>query len=487
MAEDLPCCVPGLDELFCGGLPPRHSIVVTGQPGSGKTILCSQVAFSLAALGHSVVFATVTSESQDKIVAGMASFSFFDSGLLGEKVFFVSVYPWLKKGAKETRDLLFNVVRERKAKLLVLDGLRSIRDLWQDEAMLREFFYELNVGLATVDCVGIYATEYPTDRLMELPEATTVDGILAVSTVRVGSQRFRRIELVKLRGRETVLGEHPMFIDSKGITVIPRLEAVTKAAPIKVGGGRAEFGLLELDQLLEGGVPHGSTTLVAGSTGIGKTLLGTSFVAAGARTGERGMILSFFEPSEALIARAERIGLRIAPLLAEGKIDLEYRPPLEWEADKCIDDLLRRIRERNVKRVLIDGISALDARVVDKGRTSTLLTALVVRLRDIGVTTMFTKEVSKLAGPEIDFSDTPIAVALENFIFLRFVELQGRLHRVLSILKMRDSRYGPDLREFTISQSGIRVLAPIRSAEGLLTGLARPIGASVGARASEQP
>jgi circadian clock protein KaiC len=97
-----------------------------------------------------------------------------------------------------------------------------------------------------------------------------------------------------------------------------------------------------------------------------------------------------------------------------------------------------------------------------------------------GVTSLFTKEVPKIAGTELDFSDTPIAILGENLLLLRYVELRGRIHRVLSILKMRDSKYDGDLREFEISDTGIRVLAPIRSATGLLTGQARPIGTNVG-------
>jgi circadian clock protein KaiC len=99
----------------------------------------------------------------------------------------------------------------------------------------------------------------------------------------------------------------------------------------------------------------------------------------------------------------------------------------------------------------------------------------MIELKKCGVTTLFTKEVSKLVGPEVDFSDTPITVVMENFLFLRFVELRSHLHRVLSVLKMRDSPYVAELREFSFSESGFRVLAPLASAEGLLTGLAREV------------
>jgi circadian clock protein KaiC len=112
---------------------------------------------------------------------------------------------------------------------------------------------------------------------------------------------------------------------------------------------------------------------------------------------------------------------------------------------------------------------------LEKERVRGLLTALIVQLRDRGVTTLFIKEVPKLAGPEIDFSDTPIAVTAENMLFFRQVELRGRLHRVASVLKMRESDYDPHVREFEISAQGVRVLGPLESAEGLLTGVARSL------------
>jgi circadian clock protein KaiC len=160
-------------------------------------------------------------------------------------------------------------------------------------------------------------------------------------------------------------------------------------------------------------------------------------------------------------------------------LDLEFHPPLEWEADTMVARILETVRRKKVSRLVLDSIIGLEQTILEKDRAASFLNALVVELRMLGVATVMTKEVSKLIGPELDFSDTPITVAIENFIFLRFVELRGRLHRILSVLKMRDSEYDGDVREFTIGRSGFKVLAPVSSAEGLLTGQARAVGTSV--------
>ncbi|HEX8439798.1 ATPase domain-containing protein [Archangium sp.] len=473
--------IQSFDRLLGGGIPRRQTLIVAGNPGCGKTILCSQVAFHAAARELPVVVATVTSEPHDKLMEALSGFSFFRREVLGEKLFLMSAYASLKKGAKEARDILLHTVRERGAKLLFIDGLRSIRDLWQDEAMLREFLYEVGIGLAAMDCIGLFTTEYPIDKLMALPEATTVDGIVSLAVIPKAGRRMRRLEVVKLRGRPHLPGEHLLRIGPEGVELIPRLETQVPSdkdfVPTRV---RAGFGLPEFDALMEGGLPVQSTTMLAGSMGIGKTLLAAHFAAEGARQGQKTLFVSFFEPPAALFARAQRVGLDVKAELASGALTMLHQPPNEAEADVLVHRILREVERQGFQRLVIDGLTDLELAIADPERRRTFLAAFSAHLRMAGVTSLFTKEVSKVVGTELDFSDTPIAVLGENLMLLRYVELGGRIHRVLSILKMRDSKYDGDLREFEITDKGIRVLAPIRSAAGLLTGQARPIGSSFG-------
>ncbi len=149
------------------------------------------------------------------------------------------------------------------------------------------------------------------------------------------------------------------------------------------------------------------------------------------------------------------------------------------EADSLVDRVLAEIARLGARRLVIDGLGALERSVADVDRRELFLGAVSVRLRLAGVTTVFTKEVPKIAGTDLDFSSTPIAILGENLLLLRFVELRGRIHRILSVLKMRNSKYQSDLREFEITDQGIRVLAPLRSAQGLLTGQALPAGSTI--------
>ena len=473
--------IPNLDLLLGGGIPRRQTLIVSGSPGGGKTILVNQIAFLAAAQGVPVVFSTLTSEPHDKLVEQLSGFKFFRRELLGEQVFLINTYGAMKKSGKEARDLLLRTVRERAARLLVIDGMRSMRDLWQDEARLREFFYELGTGLAAVDCVGLFTTEYQIERLLDLSEATTLDAILSLTIKRHGARRYRRAEVVKVRGQPHLTGEHFLDIGEEGIRIIPRIEALTPSAVDFVPqDGRAAFGVSELDALLDGGLPVGTTTMLAGSMGIGKTVFSLQFALDGVRKGEKTLFVGFVEEPGVLVARVHRIGLDVRPFIASGALQLLYQPPTEIEADSLVDHILAEIARLGARRLVIDGLGALELSVADVDRRETFFGALNMRLRLAGVTTVFTKEVTKIAGSELDFSSTPIAILGENLLLLRFVELRGRIHRILSVLKMRDSKYQSDLREFEITDQGIRVLAPLRSAHGLLTGQALPLGSAIG-------
>jgi circadian clock protein KaiC len=322
----------------------------------------------------------------------------------------------------------------------------------------------------------LLSTEYPLSKLMEYPEATTVDGIVALSALRFGGRLARRVQVAKLRGRAHLTGEHLLQISREGIEIFPRIEETTVAdQDFTPGSHRCEFGLPELDKIVNGGLPAMSTTLMAGSTGVGKTLLATNFIATGAVKGEPGLLINYTEPVGRLVARAKGVSIDIAPLLKAGTMHVRYRAPTNVEGDELVAEILDGVERYGIRRLVVDGVGELEETILEKQRARAMLTALVVRLRDMGVTALFVKEVSKLAGPEVDFSDTPLTIAAENMLFLRQVELRGRLHRVASVLKMRESGYDPYVREFEITPQGVRVLAPFDSAEGLLTGVARPL------------
>jgi circadian clock protein KaiC len=167
------------------------------------------------------------------------------------------------------------------------------------------------------------------------------------------------------------------------------------------------------------------------------------------------------------------VSIDVEPLSRAGNLHIRYRPATNSEGDELIAEVLQLTRDLSIKRLVLDGVGDLESSILEEERVRGLFMSLIVQLRDQGVTTVFIKEVPKLAGPDVDFSDTPVSVTAENMLFFRQVELRGRLHRIASVLKMRESAYDPYVREFEITGEGIRVLGPLPAAEGLLTGVAR--------------
>jgi circadian clock protein KaiC len=223
--------------------------------------------------------------------------------------------------------------------------------------------------------------------------------------------------------------------------------------------------------------------MVAGGFGMGKTLLALHFVMEAVRAGEPAVFLGFHETEQQLRYKATlfSLGPEVQAALAPGGgLTLLRYAPVELRADIVANELLEALERTGARRVAVDSIAELEraARWADGvERVTEFLSALVEALRSRGITTLFTKEISKLEGAELDFSDTPVSVLAENLLLLRQVEYHAKLHRALSVLKMRYSTYDSSVREYTIvPPEGIHVLAPIESGAGILTGIAQQWG-----------
>jgi circadian clock protein KaiC len=463
--------IAGLDQVLGGGFRERQSILITGEPGTGKTVLCNHIAFLHAGAGHPTVVATLTSETQDKLLGSLRSFGFFREEAIGEQLFLVSMYSWLKRGPDDLRRELTEVARSRHARLLVVDGLRAVRDVWKDEALVREFIYEMCAGLAATGCLVLMTTEYRMSRVIDYPEATAVDGIISLAVQEENDRAYRRLQVAKLRGQDHLTGRHVMRIAHGGIEIYPRLEAQVRSKPYHPARPRrrAQFGIAKLDELLHGGIPTPSTTVLAGTTGVGKTPLSLQFLAAGAAKGERGVYLSFSEEPEPLIGRMERIGVRLRPLVESGMVRIEYRAPLNLEADELLAHLLECVASTGATRCVLDAVDELERAVPEGPRLTSLLTALSLKLRSAGVSLLALKKIGELTSAGIDFADTAISTIVENLMVIRKVELRGHMRRVLAVMTMRDTAFETEVHEFEVSDNGIRVGRIIDDAEGVLS------------------
>jgi circadian clock protein KaiC len=466
--------VPGFDTILHGGLLVGSTTILQGPPGAGKTILANQIAFHRTAGGGHVVYVTLLTESHAALLRHLATLSFFDGGSVGERVLYLSGYDALRDSPATLLTLLQREIMPRRPELLAIDAIGGIGELHGQPA-LRQFLHELQTFAEAAQCTALLVSANP---ITPSPEDAVVDNVIHMRETSVGPRAFRQLRMHKSRGSPHVPGDHSFAISSEGVRVYPRIEALYRdpSRTIDEGGARVGFDQQDLDGLLGGGFQKGSSALVLGPSGTGKTLLGLSFLAAGLQRGERALYAGFYESPPRLIAAAERVGLRLGEFLDRGDLEVNWQAPVELILDAWAQRVLRAIETLKPSRLFVDGLNAIQEAAAYPARFSQFLTALFNELRARGVTTLASTELHPIIGPTIDVPLPGISPLVESAILLRYVELQSRIRRVIAILKVRGSVHSTDVRELQITSGGLRVAAPLESAEALLTGTARQPG-----------
>jgi circadian clock protein KaiC len=473
----VPTGVPGFDVLLNGGFLKGGMYLISGQPGSGKTVFGNQMAFQHVANGGRVVYVTLLTETHARMLTHISAFSFFRPEPIGDSLYYVSGYQMLQGGAlTDLLDLLQGVIRDHHATLLVMDGLAAVDESANSDILVKEFLQRLHVYAEAHGCTTLLLTHSaPGDR--SRPEFTMVDGLVDMAARYIGSRTVTEVEVSKLRGSKHLRGKHSYEITDEGVVVHPRTESVLRSLTASTGQNRERlgFGIQGLDEMLHGGVLRGSNTVLYGVPGTGKTMLGLHFLQEGARNNEPCLYFGFYETAERLIDNAGDLGLDFVKYVRQGDIEIIWQPPLEGNLDSLAERLISAVRKRGVKRLFLDGLSGFQEAGYPE-RTGRFLIALTNELRALEVTTVFAVELLDVFGQSLNLPSDGISSSSENIVLLRFVELRSQLYRLISIVKMRESSYDSSVREFIVDKSGIKVADTFRSAEAILTGLARPEG-----------
>jgi circadian clock protein KaiC len=458
----VPTGIPGLDVVLGGGLLPGALLFIVGMPGAGKTLLAQQMAFASARRGVPAVCFTTLSEPHDKLLRHIGDLSFYDPALLGEGVLLLNLEQALRQGAEETTDAIVQTVRGQGAGLVVLDALRGAADLLGGSGTrTRELLYQLSarLGLLGVCCVVTFETDaFTTDAMLEFVSA---DVVIALKTTP--EKAVRTLHVLKARGCAPLAGDHSLYIERDGITVYPQAESLPVRPAAGISQQRAAFGLPALDALLQGGPNAGTSMVIAGAPGTGKTLLALDWLQAGAAAGERGLLLGFHESAAQLLDRADSFGLPLRRYVEQGSIELITRPPVALDGNVIAAELRARIAANGVRRLAVDSARELEASVPAERATS-YLAALVAYLRGEAVSALVTYEVSNKVGIDFDFSGTSAAVLAEDKLFLRHSVDRRSSPRALAVLKMRYSSFDPALHSYAITSAGFSVGPPFDAA-----------------------
>jgi circadian clock protein KaiC len=446
-----PTGIPKFDLILGGGLRPGTVLVVAGAPGTGKSVLSLQLAFAAGTEERRAFYYGSLSESSTKLRAHMAGFEFFDADALDRRVSLLSVEGVADSGVAPfvaVVDELIRVAYAESPAMIVVDSVRALGH-GDDPVAHRRLLYRLASHIGHSDTILVLVGEYPDLEPRQAPEFAVADGIIEMANEPEGPVDRRWLRVRKMRGAASLGGQHTFRIDDAGIRMLPRLEAVAPRSLPPRDGTRCSIGVEMLDRMTEGGLPVGSSSVLMGPSGVGKTVLGLGFCAAGAARGEHTLFLSFEESEPELRAKAEVLGLDLGG--AATRV-LHVTPP-ELELDALGVLVLEQVEEHRPQRVVLDGLALAIPRARTAGRFPSYLWALNAAIHGTDTTSLVTYEIAAMGGMgQLD----SISHLFHNVLIARYMERQAELGRVLNVMKMRGSRHHTGLLPFEIGTGGIR-------------------------------
>lgn len=445
-----------LDHVLRGGFPINTINLIMGAPGTGKTILTEQLVFANATESSNALYLTTLSEPLDKFISNGQTYEFFNIAKVGETVFFEDLGLMIReRGLAALPAIVTQMLAERKPRIIVIDSFKALSELADNPRERRTTLFDLATVLTAYSCTTFLVGEYASEMMTDLPEFAIADSIvqLVKHASGVREQRFLRVE--KLRGSDSIPGMHAFDICETGIRAYPRLLTPPISPDYKSKVERVDTGISGLDDMVETGFWRGSTTLIAGPTGSGKTMIGLHFIRQGLLNGEPGIYVGFQESPVQLARIMRNFDWDLQSLLDGGIFELIYRSPVEMQLDSVATQLFTRVREGKVKRVVIDALGDLKKSSSDTQRFSDFMYALTQWFAAQNVTCMMMYELHDLYDPT-QISDEEISNMSDNIVLLRLTRA-AEMERIIRIIKTRGSAHDHRERVFEISNRGVSI------------------------------
>lgn len=468
--------VPGLDQLLCGGMLRGATALVEGAPGAGKTTLAMGFLRD-GALTHGESGIMITFEElprdlhRDARSFGWDLRELEDRGLLR----ILCTTPEAFSEDTLSPDGIFErTVAEIEPTRVVIDSINQMAHVCPDPLELRREIYSLTHSYRRHDMTAILTGEADGVEGGPLPFTEYLADVVIRLDYRLlpeVGERVREIEVIKSRARPHRPGRHPFDITGNGLVVTPRLETLAETPlPVSLEPQLVSIGSVGLDEMLRGGLVRGSTTIVAGSTGVGKTVLGLQFLLGATACRERGLYISFEQSPSELARMARSLGLPHECLTGGGDLEVVHRRPQSGRMGQLAAEIAAIVRERRPDRVVVDAISTLARTAGEPARVVTDIGALVSALHRSGATTLICDETPGLVGEFEVTGGVKVSSIADAIIILRYVELGSEMRRAVSILKARYSDHDKEIREYVIGQGGLELHDKFQVSTGLLKG-----------------
>jgi circadian clock protein KaiC len=476
-APAVPSGVPGLDTVLSGGFAQDRVHLVEGAPGSGKTTLGLQFLMDGAARGERGLYITL-SESKIELVSVAASHGW---SLEGIEIFELippelSLDPRQKQTVVYSADLelgetvqtVLEQVERVKPQRIVFDSLSEIRLLAQSSLRYRRQVLALKHYFAKHACTVLLLDDL-TSEGDDLNLHSISHGVLRMEqlAVQYGSER-RRLRVFKMRGTAFRGGFHDFTIRRGGIMVYPRLIASEHHKPFD-DSAVATTGVPEFDDLLGGGIDRGTSTLVMGPAGCGKSSLVFQIINAAMERGEKAVVFSFDETRRILLKRTAGMGINIEPHLAAGRLRLDQIDPAELSPGELVGRVRAAVEDGDVGIVVLDSLSGFLNAMPEEHFMLLQMHELLTYLNQQGVITFLVLAQHGLVGHMQ--SPVDLTYLSDTVLLLRYFEAHGRIRQAISVVKKRTGKHERTIREYHIDAGGVRIGPPLDSFHGILTGV----------------
>ncbi|MDP9527599.1 ATPase domain-containing protein [Pseudomonas protegens] len=477
LSEKAATGIEGLDDILNGGLSRGHVFLLEGQPGTGKTTMALHFLRAGAEAGERCLYITL-SETERELRQGAASHGWH----LDEQIhIFELIPPESLLNAEHQQSLLyasdlelgeatrqiFEVVERVKPTRVVLDSLSEIRLLAQSSLRYRRQILAIKHYFVRYDATVLLLDDLTTEALDKTVHSVA-HGVVRLEelTPSYGAER-RRIRVVKYRGQKYRGGFHDFTIMGDGVHVFPRLVAAEHRG--RYQRRTLSSGIDEMDALLGGGIETGSSTLILGPAGTGKSLIALIFAAAAVARGEKAALFIFDEELGLLLERMRKMGIDLQALQAGGDLVIEQVDAAELSPGELSHRVRRCVDQQRIKTVVIDSINGYQAAMPEENALVLHMHELLLYLNRQGAATFMTVAQHGLVGD----MQTPVEITYlaDTVVLLRYFEALGQVRRAISIIKKRTGRHESTIREYRISGRGLTIGAPLEAFQGVLRGV----------------
>ncbi len=469
----------GLDKILEGGFLYHNSVLLKGEPGSGKTTLGIQIVYNGVVNYDEPGIIVLFEQFPQQLYRDIASYNWEIERLINDKkLSVIFAKPEEVVTNKQVADSpLISIIQESAAEIgarrILIDSLSHFVHIVNDQIQERDLILRFVNAIKSIGLTPILTAEkesgintigfdeYMTDCVIHLSNQATKDKTFPI----------RFCEVKKTRGHNHIRGKHPYKISERGIEIFPHILAQSdtnikeKAKVLE----KISSGIVGLDDMLFGGYTIGSSTIIAGMPGTYKSTIAAQFLNSAADKNEKGLYISFHEQPDFFINTMLQKGLDISKNIAENKIKFLHLVPKNFYMDELLYNITKEIKENNIRHIVLDDINEFERSIEDESTYKDYLISLLSILNTNGITSLFTQKIDKFTG-NAPLTDINYASIFDGIIYIGTIEIESAVKKVISVLKMRGGNYSGDLRKISCGKNGIFVSNKFIGLSGILAG-----------------